>query len=144
MWLIKSEHKVACHTPDLSVLPQTCPCSVVTVPHTCVSPGRHVQPGSPSFLSGPPQPPGAAALTLIKEKEWRDCVCSCPLPAAQRPGYRPPPSPPPASSSAYACAPSFQAARRQIEKDFWLPYPTPKHILVEGKCAFGVILPQAG
>lgn len=44
------------------------------------------------------------------------------------------------SSFAYVCVPKFYPARRQIEKGCLAP--TPKHLLVEGKYAFGVILQQ--
>lgn len=58
-----------------------------------------------------------------------------PLPAVSGPPWLPQ-----ACSFVYACVPRFHPARRQIEKD--LLAGTPKHLLVEGKCAFGGILQQ--
>lgn len=98
--------------------------------------GRHLHAVPPPFLTSPPRlTPETAAIALTEEKELRGYVSRRPLPAVPRS-----PLLPQAGSFACACVPSFHPARRQIEKD--LLARTPKHLLVEGKCALGGILQQ--
>lgn len=88
----------------------------------------------------PPLTPEPAALTLTKGKELKGCLNRCPFLVSLSYVPRPPLLPQACSSCACVCVPKFHPVRRQIIKGCLTP--TPKHLLVEGKYAFGVILQQ--